>query len=132
MQKDKREIGPPPVPPEAEVDPLTRREYSLPKDADAVARLVRALSASVNVEILAVLMETRRLDARGEGWLFLSDLARAIGQAPGTISLAIQKLVPDLVEEKREKGKRYFRARVDRLTVALEADEKPVRQPRLF
>lgn len=79
------------------------------KDADDLARLVRVMSASVNVHILAELVAARR-DA--DGWLGLSEIARRVNENPGTVSVAVQKLVPTLAEEKYEKGRRYFRARV--------------------
>jgi hypothetical protein len=79
---------------------------------------VRMLAASVNAKILHHLVEVRRRDTP-EGWRFLSEVAEAVGESPGTVSLAIQKLLP-LLEEKRSKGKRYFRARY-RVTLLLES-----------
>jgi hypothetical protein len=70
---------------------------------------VRLLSASVNTRILGVLVDARSKEA-DKGWRFLSEIAAAVGEAPGTVSPAIQKLLP-LLEERREKGRRYFRAR---------------------
>lgn len=90
--------------------------WLLTKDADELARLVRMLSASVNVAILRELARARR---RGEGWMYLSEIAEALDEAPGTVSVAIQKMMP-LLEEKREKGLRYFRARLVDLRVELE------------
>lgn len=75
------------------------------------------LAASVNTRILHYLVETRRKDAP-EGWRYLTEIAEGVKESPGTVSLAIQKLLP-LLEEKREKGRRYFRARV-RLHLVLE------------
>ena len=90
--------------------------WQLTKDADELARLVRMLSASVNVAILRELARARR---KGEGWMYLSQIAEAIDEAPGTVSVAIQKMMP-LLEEKREKGLRYFRAGLVELRVELE------------
>jgi hypothetical protein len=70
---------------------------------------VRLLSASVNTRILNVLVDARAKDP-GEGWRFLSEIAAEVGEAPGTVSPAIQKLLP-LLEERREKGRRYFRTK---------------------
>ncbi|MEA3200655.1 MAG: hypothetical protein QOE90_2083 [Thermoplasmata archaeon] len=85
---------------------MTRDEWSLTRDPEDVARLVRMLGASVNVAILRELARARR---KGEGWMYLSEIAAKVGEAPGTVSVAIQKMMP-LLEEKREKGLRYFRA----------------------
>jgi len=86
-------------------------------DPEAIARLVRILAASVNVAILRALVLER--ERRGEdGWLFLSEIAERIGEKPGTVVLAVEKLAP-LLEERREKGKRYFRSRVEALSVTL-------------
>jgi len=87
--------------------PMAREEL-LPKDP-RFETTVRMLAASVNAKILHHLVEARRKDL-AEGWRFLSEIAVAVGEAPGTVSLAIQKLLP-LLEERRLKGKRYFRAR---------------------
>lgn len=79
--------------------------------------IVRILAASANARILHHLVEARRKEAQG-GWRFLSQIAEGVQESPGTVSLAIQKLLP-LLEERRQKGKRYFRART-RLTLLLE------------
>jgi hypothetical protein len=78
---------------------------------------VRLLAASVNTRILGFLVEARRKETDA-GWRFLSQIAEGVGEAPGTISPAIQKLLP-LLEERREKGKRYFRAKA-RVRLALD------------
>ena len=91
-------------------------KWLLTKDAEALAKLVRMLGASVNVAILRELARARR---RGEGWMYLSEIAEAIDEAPGTVSVAIQKMMP-LLEEKREKGLRYFRAGLTELRVELD------------
>ncbi|MBI2078556.1 MAG: hypothetical protein HYT80_09360 [Euryarchaeota archaeon] len=70
---------------------------------------VRVLAASVNTRILQFLVEARKKDP-AEGWRFLSEIAGGIAESPGAVSPAIQKLLP-LLEERREKGRRYFRAR---------------------
>lgn len=75
------------------------------------------LAASVNARLLHHLVEVRRKEPHG-GWRFLSQIAQGVSESPGTVSLAIQKLLP-LLEEKREKGKRYFRARA-RVTLLIE------------
>ncbi|HEV8359607.1 MAG TPA: hypothetical protein VGR28_04030 [Candidatus Thermoplasmatota archaeon] len=95
------------------------KEYHLTTDPEDIAKLVRILDASVNVRILKVLVEERR---KGEGWLFLSEIAKRIDEKPGTVGLAIQKLLP-LLEEKYEKGKRWFRTPYRELTMVL--DEAP-------
>lgn len=70
---------------------------------------VRVLSASVNTRIMYWLVEARRKDP-DNGWRFLSEIAQGITESPGAVSPALQKLLP-LLEERREKGRRYFRAR---------------------
>ena len=95
---------------------MAKDEWLLSRDGDELARLVRALGASVNVAILRELARARR---RGEGWMYLSEIAEAIGEAPGTVSVAIQKLGP-FVEEKREKGLRWFRAGLTELRLGIE------------
>ncbi len=72
-------------------------------------QIVRILAASVNIRLMTVLVETRQKEPEN-GWRFLSQLAEAVDERPGTVGLAIQKLLP-LLEEKRHKGKRYFRSR---------------------
>ncbi len=94
-----------------------REELDLASEPDRIASLVRILGASVNVEILRTLMEARRQDPDG-GWLYLSEISEALGENPGTVGAAIQKLTP-LLEEKREKGRRYFRSRVTDLEIHL-------------
>lgn len=69
---------------------------------------VRVLAASANTRILSVLVQERSKNPR-EGWMFLSQIAEAVGESPGSVSLAVQKLLP-LLEEQRRKGRRYFRA----------------------
>lgn len=90
--------------------------YALGKDPDELERLVRMLGASVNVAILRELARARR---RGDGWMYLSQIAQALGESAGTVSAGIQKLMP-LLEEKREKGLRYFRAALVDIKVELE------------
>jgi len=90
--------------------------WSLRRDAVEIARIVRILDASVNIEILRTLAEARR---RGEGWMYLSQIAEKIGEAPGTVGGAIEKLTP-LLEEKREKGLRYFRSVVTDVHITVE------------
>ena len=90
--------------------------WSLWDDPDEMGRLARALGASVNVAILRELAKARR---RGEGWLYLSEIAEKIAESPGTVSIAIQKLSP-LVEERREKGLRYFRANLTDLRIEID------------
>ncbi|MHB8605695.1 MAG: hypothetical protein ACYDCK_10615 [Thermoplasmatota archaeon] len=97
---------------------MARKELNLTDHHDAIDRLVRMLGASVNVAILRELTAARRAEPNG-GWVFLSDLAKRLDEAPGTVSVAIQKLLP-LLEEKREKGRRYFRARVSELRIVLD------------
>lgn len=104
---------------QAEAMAAAADRWSLSRDPEAVARLVRMLGASVNVAILGELARARR---RGDGWMYLSQIAEAIGEAPGTVGIAIQKISP-LVEERREKGLRWFRARLTDLRI--EADAPP-------
>ncbi|HVL87888.1 MAG TPA: hypothetical protein VM681_07810 [Candidatus Thermoplasmatota archaeon] len=99
---------------------MPARELTLTRDAPEMEAIVRVLSASVNVRILAALMEERK---RGEGWLFLSEIAERIDEKPGTVGLAIQKLLP-LLEERREKGRRYFRSQHRELSLVLEAPRR--------
>lgn len=80
--------------------------------------VVRVLAASVNVRLMNVLLKERAAQPEA-GWLFLSQIAEAIDEKPGTVGLAVQKLLP-LLEEKREKGKRYFRSRFRHLELVLE------------
>jgi DNA-binding transcriptional ArsR family regulator len=96
------------------------RDLSLTRDAPEIESIVRVLSASVNVRILQALMEERR---KSDGWLFLSEIAERINESPGTVGLAIQKLLP-LLEEKREKGRRYFRSQHRELTLSLETPRR--------
>lgn len=100
--------------------PPLPREYTVTGEPEEVERLVRILDASVNVRILRVLLEERR---QGEGWLYLSDIAQRIGEKPGTVGLAIQKLLP-LLEERYEKGKRWFRTPYRELRVVLEEERR--------
>lgn len=93
-------------------EPSTR----LSKDPEALRKLVYALDASVNVDILRELIRARR---KGAGWMYLSEIASRISEAPGTVGTAIAKLTP-FVEEKREKGLRYFRATVTEVTIVAE------------
>jgi DNA-binding transcriptional ArsR family regulator len=78
---------------------------------------VRILAASVNARILHYLVEARRRQV-DDGWRFLSQIAEDVGESPGSVSLALQKLLP-LLEERRHKGRRYFRARA-RVSLLLE------------
>ena len=86
---------------------MVREELSL-KDP-RFESMVRVLAASANVRILHHLVEARRKEP-SDGWRFLSEIAEGVGEAPGSVSLGLQKLLP-LLEERRQKGKRYFRAR---------------------
>lgn len=91
-------------------------KLALTKDPEPMARLVRMLGASVNVRILRELARARR---KGDGWMYLSQIAHAVDEAPGTVSVAIQKMMP-LLEEKREKGLRYFRATLTEIRVEMD------------
>jgi hypothetical protein len=97
------------------------RDITLDGDADALANAVRILGASINVRILRTLAEARKKDPAG-GWVFLSGIATELGEAPGSVGLAIEKLRP-FVEEKREKGRRWFRSRVRHLSIHVEEIE---------
>lgn len=102
-------------------EPGAGKEYTLSAHREDIEHLVRILDASVNVRILKALMEERR---KGEGWVFLSDIAKRIDEKPGTVGLAIQKLLP-LLEERYEKGKRWFRTPYVELTLTLEEEKRP-------
>jgi len=93
---------------------------TLSNNPDDIAHVVRILDASVNVKILKLLMEERR---KGEGWLFLSQIAQRIEEKPGTVGLAIQKLLP-LLEERYDKGRRWFRTPYRELSITLEEEPK--------
>lgn len=82
-------------------------------------QIVRILAASVNTRLMTILVEARRKDPE-EGWLFLSQLAESVDERPGSVGLALQKLLP-LLEEKRHKGKRYFRSRYQNIELHLKA-----------
>lgn len=82
-------------------------------------QIMRILAASVNTRLMAVLVQARQ-EEPGEGWRFLSQLAEAVDERPGSVGLAIQKLLP-LLEEKRHKGKRYFRSRYSSIELNLKA-----------
>ncbi|MHB8585872.1 MAG: hypothetical protein ACYDDF_08575 [Thermoplasmatota archaeon] len=94
------------------------RRIALDDDPDALSRAVRILGASINVRILGILSEARRSEPAG-GWMFLSSIAERLNEAPGSVGLAIEKLRP-FVEEKREKGRRWFRSRVQGVTMVLD------------
>lgn len=94
--------------------------WSLTREPDEIARIVRMLGASVNVAILRELARARR---RGDGWMYLSQVAEAIDEAPGTVGIAIQKLMP-LLEERRHKGLRYFRSTLTELRIETDAPKK--------
>lgn len=98
---------------------MHRREVTGFGDAPRLEALVRALAASVNVRLLAALAAERRRSG-DDAWVFLSDAAERLGEAPGTVSAAVGKLqVAGLVDEKREKGRRYFRSRVSDVEIVL-------------
>ncbi|HVM45508.1 MAG TPA: helix-turn-helix domain-containing protein, partial [Candidatus Thermoplasmatota archaeon] len=96
--------------------------WSLSKDADGLARMTRMLSTGVSIAVLGELVRARR---KGEGWMYLTQLAKAIGETPGSVSHGLAKLAP-LVEERREKGLRWFR--VDLTDVSLELERPPTRR----
>lgn len=91
-------------------------KWILSKEPEALARVVRMLAASVNVAILRELIRARR---GSEGWMYLSEIAEAVGEAPGTVSHGLSRLAP-LLEEKREKGLRYVRANFTEVRLELE------------
>lgn len=99
--------------------------WSLTREPEELHKLVRLLGAGVNIAILRELTRARR---RGDGWMYLSEIAEAIGEAPGTVSVSIQKLLP-LLEEKREKGLRYFRSVIVDLRVEVEGPGDKVKIP---
>ncbi len=79
---------------------------------------VRMLAASVNARVLAYLAKERRNEP-ADGWRFLSQIAEALDEKPGTVGMAVQKLMP-VLEERREKGRRYFRSQVRRLELRID------------
>lgn len=95
---------------------MAESSWRLTSEPDELRRLVYALDASVNVDILRELARARR---KGDGWMYLSQIAARIGESPGTVGIAIAKLTP-FVEEKREKGLRWFRATVTEVTLVAE------------
>src|SRR5438874_10823278 len=103
-----------------------RAPARLSSGPDDLARLVRALDASVNVALLRELCRRRR---RGEGWAYLSELAQALREAPGTVGAALDKL-GRVGEERREKGRRYARAAVADVVMTAELPSTGVRGPR--
>lgn len=92
------------------------RRMALSRDAEELGALARVLGASVNAAVLRELLRARR---RGEGWMYLSEIAEAIGESPGSVSAGVQRLSM-LVEERREKGLRYFRARYAEVRLELD------------
>lgn len=98
---------------------MESRELTLSDDSDRIEQIVRILGASVNIEILRHLLEARRQEGDDGGWRYLSEIAEALDEAPGTVGAAVQKLHP-LLEERREKGRRYFRSRVEDLRILVD------------
>ncbi len=98
---------------------MGRRIVPLAEDPEGLHELVRVLAASVNVRIVGALARARR-DNPIDGWMFLSEIAEAVGEKPGTVGIAVQKLLPILVEERRDKGRRYFRSRVTALALVMD------------
>lgn len=112
--------------------PMPGRTLALPEDADKVERLSRLLAQSVNARVLALLMERRARGTpedddverpEGQGWMFLSEIAGEVGEAPGTVGSSLQKLLP-LLEERRVKGRRFFRSSVLSLAIEIEESEE--------
>lgn len=98
--------------------PRRERRHDVVRDPQEMERLVRLLGAAGNVRILGALCEARRREPEG-GWMFLSEIAAAVGEAPGSVGLAVQKLMP-LLEEERRKGRRWFRSRVRDVAVVVD------------
>lgn len=97
--------------------------WALSKDPEAVARTSRMLAGSTGIAILRELAKARR---KGDGWMYLSQIATAIGETPGTVAHGLSKVAP-MLEERREKGLRYFRATF--VDIKLEI-ERPRSEPR--
>ena len=92
---------------------------SISDDAERVEAIVRALAASINVRLIGLLAAERR-STGDDAWVHLSQAAVDLDEAPGTIAAAVGRLMlAGLVDEKRAKGKRYFRARVTDVSVTL-------------
>lgn len=87
---------------------------------------MRGLAASMTIEVLRELAAARR---KGDGWVYLTQLAQRVGEAPGTVANAVAKLGP-LVEEKREKGLRYVRSTVLEVTLTVERAPREPKLPR--
>lgn len=100
----------------APVVPMASDAWRLTTEPDELAHEIRTLSPSMAIDVLRELARARR---KGDGWLYLTQVAQRLGQSPGTISHALAKLGP-LVEEKREKGLRYVRATVLEVTLTVE------------
>lgn len=110
---------------------MAERTLRMPEDADEIARLSRTLAQSGNARVLAMLMERREEGDReddetarpdGDGWMYLSEIAKALDEAPGTVGSSIAKLQP-LIEERRVKGRRFIRSRVHELTIQIDRTE---------
>lgn len=107
---------------------MGERRVSIRDAPEEIERLSRLLTQSVNARVLALLIErredgyapddeTRRPD--GAGWMYLSEIADATDEAPGTVGSSVQKLLP-VLEERRVKGRRFFRARIHDLVLVLD------------
>lgn len=110
---------------------MGKRTLRMPEDAGEIERLCRLLSQSGNARVLAALMERReegdpedddleRPD--GDGWMFLTEIAKVLDEAPGTVGSSVQKLAP-LIEERRVKGRRFVRSRVKELAIEIDRTE---------
>ena len=107
---------------------MAERTIHLSREPDEIARHTRLLSASIAARILKLLIDARTAT---DGWLFLSEIAQRLDEKPGTVGLAIARLDP-YVEERREKGKRFFRARVREITLTYNDEWGRGRQERLL
>ncbi|MGQ0535802.1 MAG: hypothetical protein ACT4PT_07000 [Methanobacteriota archaeon] len=101
---------------------------ALSKDVKELERLIELLASSISLRVLLCLAEERR---RGEGWLFLSEIAARIGEKTGTVGAAVARVAPFL-EERRDKGRRYFRTKVRDVVLEIDEDWGRGRQERLL
>lgn len=109
---------------------MGERTLRMPDDAREIERLSRILSQSVNARVLAMLMERRQAGEpdddterpEGAGWMYLSEIADELDEAPGTVGSSLQKLLT-LLEERRVKGRRFFRSRVVELAITIDRTE---------
>ena len=113
------------MPRERDASRMPNDSWRLSVESDDVERIARALSSSASIAVLRELVRARR---KGDGWLYLSQLAEKVGSSAGTTSVALLRLT-DLVEEKREHGQRFVRSRFFDVVVSTEPPrDQPARK----